>query len=127
MYTTICGKWLTWEKKGMAETIWSTALPLIAVLIVAIGAYTLWRTVKERRSGFALQDERTARIQGRAATVAFHLGSWYLILLNFYNIFRIEFQGLDELGSMPVINSAVILMGVAYIALNTSFGRREDL
>ena len=104
-----------------------TAIPLIAALIVAIGAYTLWRTIKERRSGFTLQDERTAKIQGRAATVAFNLGSWYLILLNFYNLYRIEFQGLGELGSMPVINSAVILMGVTYIALSTYFGRKEDL
>jgi len=111
----------------MAETIWLTAIPLIAVLIVAIGAYTLWRTVKERRSGFALQDERTAKIQGRAANAAFFLGTWYLILLNFYNLYRIEFQGLEELGSMPVINSAVIIMGVTYIALYTYFNRREDL
>lgn len=104
-----------------------TAIPLIAALIVAIGAYSLWRTIKERRSGFTLQDERTAKIQGRAATVAFNLGSWYLILLNFYNLYRIEFQGLEELGSMPVINSAVILMGVTYIALSTYLSRKEDL
>ncbi|MFH0849309.1 MAG: hypothetical protein V1924_00035 [Candidatus Bathyarchaeota archaeon] len=110
----------------MAETIWTTAIPLIAALIVAIGAYAMWRTIKERRSGFALQDERTTRIQGRAAIVAFNLGTWYLILLNFYNMYRIEFLGLEELGSMPVINSAVILMGVTYIALYTYLSRRED-
>jgi uncharacterized membrane protein len=111
----------------MAETIWLTAIPIIAVLIVAIGAYLLWRVVKERKSGFALQDERTARIQGRAANVAFFLGTWYLILLNFYNLYRIMFLGLEELESMPVINSAVILMGVSYIALMAYFGRREDI
>ena len=109
----------------MAETIWTTAIPLIAALIVAIGAYSLWRTIKERRSGFTLQDERTTKIQGRAATVAFNLGTWYLLLLNFYNMYRIEIQGLDELGSMPVINSAVILMGVTYIALYAYFNRKE--
>lgn len=102
------------------------AIPLVALLIVAIGAYSIWRTVKERRSGFPLQDERTTRMQGRAANVAFNLGTWYLILLNFYNLYRIEFQGLEELGSMPVINSAVILMGVAYIALYAYFSRKED-
>jgi uncharacterized membrane protein len=111
----------------MAETIWLTAIPLVAVLIVAIGAYALWRTIKERRSGFALQDERTAKIQGRAANVAFFVGSWYLILLNFYNMYRIEFLGLEELGSEPVINSAVILMGVTYIAVYAYFGRKEDV
>ena len=110
----------------MAEMIWTT-IPLIAALIVAIGAYSLWRAVKERRSGFALADERTAKIQGRAATVSFYLGTWYLLLLNFYNMYRIMFQGLDELGSMPVINSAVILMGVTHGALMAYFGRKEDV
>jgi len=110
----------------MADIIWLSAIPLIAVLIVAVGAFALWRIIKERRSGFALQDERTTRIQGRAATVVFYLGTWYLILLNFYNLYRIEFQGLEELGSMPVINSAVIIMGVAYIALYAYFNSRED-
>jgi len=97
------------------------------VLIVAIGAYSLWRVVKERRSGFALQDERTTKIQGRAANVAFFLGTWYLILLNFYNLYRIEFQGLEELGSMPVINSAVLIMGVTYIVVYAYFNRMEDI
>jgi len=110
----------------MADTIWTT-IPLIAALIVAIGAYWLWRIIKERRSGFTLQDERTAKIQGRAATVSFYLGCWYLLLLNFYNMYRIMFQGLDELDSMPVINSAVILMSVTHGALLAYFSRKEDV
>ena len=111
----------------MTQTIWTTTLPLIATLIVAIAAYTLWRTIKERRSGFALKDERTAKIVGKASTVAFTLGTWYLLLLNFYNMYRIAYQGLDELSSMPVINSAVILMGVTQIALMAYFSRKEDV
>ena len=110
----------------MAETIWVTTIPLIAILIVALGTYALWRNIKERKSGFPLKDERTLRIQGKAAMVAFNVGTWYLLLLNFYNIYRIEFQGLTELGSMPVINSAVILMGVSYGALIAYFSRGEN-
>ena len=63
---------------------------------------------------------------GKASTVAFTLGTWYLLLLNFYNMYRIEVQGLPALGSMPVINSAVILMGVTHIALMAYFSRKED-
>jgi len=110
----------------MVEPLWTT-IPLIAVIIVAVGVYFLWRIGKERRGGFALKDERVARIQGRAATVSFTIGVWYLILLNFYNMYRIAFQGLDELGSMPVINSAVIIMGVTHIALLAYFSRKEDV
>lgn len=111
----------------MANTIWFTAVPLIAILIVALGTYKIWRTIKERKSGYPLRDERTLKIQGKAAIAAFNLGTWYLILLNFYNMYRIELQGLSELGSMPVINSAVILMGVTHIILSTYYSRQEDL
>jgi uncharacterized membrane protein len=111
----------------MAETIWSIGIPLVAILIVALGTYAVWRTIKERKSGFPLKDERTLMIQGRAAMVAFNLGTWYLLLLNFYNMYRIEFQGLTELGSMPVINSAVIIMGVSYIILFTYFNRKDNI
>jgi hypothetical protein len=111
----------------MAETIWITTIPLIALLIIVLGTYAVWKAIRERRSGFPLKDERTIKLQGRAATVAFHLGSYYLLLLNFYNMYRIEFQGLPELGSMPVINSAVILMGVTYIVLFTYFNRADSV
>jgi len=110
----------------MVETIWTLGIPIVAILIVAIGAYAIWRNVKERRSGFALKDERTSKIQGKAATVAFYLGTYYLLILNFYNLYRIEFQGLNELGSMPVINSAVILMGISYIVFFVYFNRKDE-
>jgi len=110
----------------MVDTIWITTIPLIALLIVSLGTYWLYKIIRERRSGYPLKDERTIKIQGRASTVAFYLGSWYLILLNFYNMYRIEFQGLTELGSMPVINSAVILMGVTYGASAFYFNRVEN-
>ena len=100
--------------------------PIIVILIVTIGVYALWILIKERRSGFTFADERIAKIQGKAATVSFTIGAWYLILLNFYNMYRIIYQGLEELGSMPVINSAILLMGITHMALFAYYSRKED-
>lgn len=111
----------------MNEMFWVTMVPLIAAIIVTLGIIVAWRAVKERRSGFPLKDERTTRLQGKAATLTFYIGVWYLLLLNYYNIYRIEFLDLEELGSMAVINSAVILMGLSYIALYAYFNKKEDV
>ena len=111
----------------MEETIYPQMTPVIVTLIVTIGIYALWKLIKEKRSGFTLADERTAKIQGKAATVSFTIGAWYLILLNFYNMYRIIYQGLDELSSMLVINSAVILMGITHMVLIAYFNRKEDV
>jgi hypothetical protein len=111
----------------MGETIYPEMTPVILILIAAIGVYALWIIIREKRSGYALADERTAKIQGKAATVSFTIGAWYLILLNFYNMYRIIYQGLDELSSMLVINSAVILMGITHMVLIAYFNRKEDV
>jgi hypothetical protein len=55
------------------------------------------------------------------------IGAYYLIALNFYNIISIEFLGGEPLESMPVINSALIIMGVTVIVLMAYLQRKEDI
>jgi hypothetical protein len=105
--------------------IWLTTIPIIALTIVALAVYTAWKINKEKKSGFPLQDERTAKIQGKAYKAGWFIGTFYLLALNFYNIISIEFLGGEPLGSMPVINSAVIIMGVSVLILTAYYGRNE--
>jgi len=107
--------------------IWLSSIPIIGLLIVAIAVIYIWAINKERKSGFPLQDERTARIQGKVYKTVFYIGVGYLLALNFYNIINIEFFGGTELESMPVINSAVIIMGVSAGVLLAYYGRKGDV
>jgi uncharacterized membrane protein len=106
-------------------SIWSTAIPLIAIMIVALAAFRSYKWMKEKKSGFPLKDERSLYIQGKSATTAIQVGSWYMILLNFYNMYRIEFQGLRELSSLPVINSTLIIMNLLYMILISYYNRQD--
>ena len=106
--------------------IWLTSIPIIGFMIVAIVVIYIWAINKERKSGFPLQDERTAKIQGKVYKTVFYIGVGYLLALNFYNIINIEFFGGNELESMPVINSAVIIMGVSAGVLLAYYGRKGD-
>jgi uncharacterized membrane protein len=110
----------------MSVNPWSVTIPLVAVIIVLTAAWRIRRTALERKAGFPLKDERTVKIQGRAASYAIQVGSWYMILLLFYNMYIIEVLGWSELGSLPVLNSTIIIMNVTYLALQRYFAGKEE-
>ncbi len=105
--------------------IWALSIPLIGLAIVAVAIYTLWTITKSKKSGYPLQDERTSKISGKAYQAGFLIGAIYLISLNFYNIISIEFLGGEQLESMLVINSALIIMGFTVIVLKSYLVRKE--
>jgi hypothetical protein len=107
--------------------IWTLGIPLIGLTIAVLAIYTIWKITKSKKSGFPLKDERTAKISGKAFQAGFLIGVYYLIALNFYNLISIEFLGGEPLESMPVINSAVIIMGITVIAMMTYLQRKEDV
>jgi uncharacterized membrane protein len=111
----------------MSINPWSVAIPLIGVIIVLTAAWRMRRAIQERKSGFPLKDERTVKIQGQAASYAIQVGSWYMILLLFYNMYIIEVLGWSELSSLPVLNSTIIIMNVTYLALQRYFAGKEEL
>lgn len=111
----------------MNPDTWLVLVPLIAVIIAVLGVWRMWRSIKDRRAGFPAKDERITRIHGRAASLAIMVGSGYMILLLFYNMFIIEILGWKELGSLPALNSTLIVMNVTYLALQKYYDRRERL
>jgi uncharacterized membrane protein len=104
---------------------WHVGIPLIGLIIVIVAAWRMRIAIQERKAGFPIRDERTMKIQGRAASYAIQVGSWYMILLLFYNMYIIEVLGWSELGSMPALNSTIILMNVTYLALQHYFAGKE--
>jgi hypothetical protein len=106
--------------------IWQISIPVIAIVIVAIAAYGTWKILQAKKSGELLADERTKRIQGKAALATMMLVFYYLIALNFYNIVNIEFLGGVELESMFVINSTLIIGGCTFLVLGYYFNGKED-
>ncbi len=106
--------------------IWPLTIPAIGLTIAAIAIYTIWNITKTKKSGFPLADERTAKIAGKAFQAGFMVGAYYLIALNFYNIITIEFLGGEPLDPMPVINSALIIMGVTVVVLMAYLQRKRD-
>jgi len=99
--------------------IWTTAIPVIVILIVAVAAWMTWTMSQAKKSGYPLEDERTRRIHGKAGLATMMLTFYYLIALNLYNIINIEWLGGVERESMLVINSALIMGGCTFLDLVT--------
>ena len=110
----------------MMEFIWPIPLVSIGVTIALLAAWRIWVSLRERREGFPTKDERTMRIQGRAASYAIMVGSYFMILLLFYNMFIIEILGRQELGSLPALNSSIIVMNLTYLGLQRYYAGKED-
>ncbi len=64
---------------------WVVIIP--AILIGAIFLLFVWNLTtknRERRAGFAVQDERTERIQGKAGRITVLISSYFMLGLLFY-------------------------------------------
>ena len=99
----------------------------IGITIALLAAWRIRVSIRERKEGFPTKDERTMRIQGRAASYAIMVGSYFMILLLFYNMFSIEVLGWPELGSLPALNSTIIVMNLTYLGLQRYYGGKEEL
>ena len=66
----------------MADFIWPIVSIGILVLIVLIGVLVLWKTramLKEKKSGFPLTDERTQKLNGKAAYYAMFICQYFIL------------------------------------------------
>lgn len=99
----------------------------IGVTIALLAAWRIRVSIRERKEGFPTKDERTMRVQGRAASYAIMVGSYFMILLLFYNMFSIEVLGWPELGSLPALNSSIIVMNLTYLGLQRYYGGKEEI
>jgi len=108
---------------------WFASSGLVAAVIVLIAILLVWRTLKERRAGFPAADERTQRIDGRAARMALNVGWYFIFAILFGTIIAREFLGVpgfsEDFYSYSLI-AVLLIQSVSFGALRSYFGRRGD-
>ena len=110
----------------MAELSWILVSSGILVTIVVVGVFVAWRTFRELRSGYPLQDERTRMIRGRSATFAFFIGVYFMLALMFGNIIYIETQGAPLLDAGYALDISVLVQSITFLIANYYFKREEN-
>ncbi len=102
-------------------------IPVIALTIVVIGSIVTFAYIKEKSSGYPMSDERTEKATGRAARVAIMIGSYSMLLMNFYNLFFYKMIGWDRIDGMLALNIGLIILNLSFALLSVFFNRVEAI
>jgi len=110
----------------MADVTWPITSIGIAVVIVLLGILLVWRIRKDRKSGFPSGDERTQKINGKAATYALYTGSYFTLALMFMLIFGRELYNLQNVDAGYLLIATLLVSNVSFMILCWVFGRKGD-
>jgi uncharacterized membrane protein YozB (DUF420 family) len=106
--------------------LWSVIMVFIAALAVIIGAFTIWKAHRDRKSGFPRTDERTQRINGKAAFYSLYIGLYFMIAVLIVLLVGGEFFGFPDLDAMPALNATILVFSVSFLVLRWYFNRKGD-
>ena len=110
----------------MTGFVWPIILILNAVLVLLIGVFVLWKIRKDKKSGYPIQDERTAKINGKAAIGTYYINLAFMISLALFNIFGTEFLDLPELEAGWAVIPIMLVSGISNALLSWYYSRKGE-
>ena len=110
----------------MADFIWPIVSFGILALIILIGVLALWKTLKEKKSGFPIADERTQRINGKAAYFALFMGQYFIIAILMVMLVGREFLGMPEIEAGYPLIASLLVSSLSYLVLRWYLGRKGE-
>jgi uncharacterized membrane protein len=111
----------------MADLAWPIVSLGIIALLILIPALVIWKTLKEKKSGYPLTDERTQKINWRAGYYAMFVGQYFIIAYLLVNIVGREFFGMPEIEAGYPMIAALLVSSVSFLVLRWHFGRKGEL
>src|SRR5512137_337620 len=110
----------------MADFTWLPIELGILALTVLIGILVLWKRLKDQKSGFPLVDERTQRLNWKAAYYAMFMGQYFIIAYLLVNLVGREFFGIPEIEAGYPMIAALLVSSVSFLVLRWHFGRKGE-
>ncbi len=113
----------------MADFIWPIVSIGILALIILIGILLLWKTrvmIKEKKSGFPLKDERTQKLNGKAAYYGMFVCQYFILAYLWVTFIGEEFFGLPEIEAGYPLIAALLVSALSFLMLRLYFGRKGE-
>jgi uncharacterized membrane protein len=108
----------------MADFTWPIVSTGILALMILIAVLALWRRLKDKKSGFPLADERTQKLDWKAAYYAMFMGQYFIIAYLLVNIVGREFFGMPEIEAGYPMIATLLVSSVSFLVLRWYLGRR---
>jgi hypothetical protein len=110
----------------MADFTWLIPSGGILALIILIGILVIWKTLKEKKSGFPLGDERTKKLTWKAGYYAMFMGQYFILAYLWVNIIGREFFGMPEIEAGYPMIAALLASALSFLVLRWHFGRKGE-
>ena len=111
----------------MATFVWPIILVLNAVIIILVAIFVIWRVQKEKKAGYPMQDERTSKIQGKAALGTYYITLAFIVSIMLWNIFGNEFLNLPKLETGWTAIAIMLVMGFSFGLLSWYYAKKGEL
>ena len=106
---------------------WPIILILNAVLIILLAIFLIWTVQKNKKSGYPMQDERTSKIQGKAALGTYYITLAFMVSILLWNIFGNEFLNfLPELDTGYTVIAIMLVMGFSFGLLSWYYAKKGE-
>jgi hypothetical protein len=110
----------------MADFTWLIPSGGILALIILIGVLVIWKTLKEKKSGFPLGDERTKKLTWKAGYYAMFMGQYFILAYLWVNLIGREFFGMPEIEAGYPMIAALLASALSFLMLRWHFGRKGE-
>jgi len=111
----------------MADFAWAITSMGILALVILIGALVLWKRLRDKKSGLPLADERTQKLNGKAAYYAMFMCQYFIVAYLLVNIVGREFFGIPEIEAGYPMIATLLVSSVSFLVLRWHFGRKGEL
>jgi UDP-N-acetylmuramyl pentapeptide phosphotransferase/UDP-N-acetylglucosamine-1-phosphate transferase len=109
----------------MAAFGWPIILILNAVIIILVAIFVIWKVQKEKKAGYPMQDERTSKIQGKAALGTYYITLAFMVSILLWNIFGNEFiTFLPELEVGWTVIAIMLVSGISFALLSWYYAKK---
>ena len=108
----------------MATFVWPIILVLNAAIIILVAIFVIWKVQKEKKAGYPMKDERTLKIQGKAALGTYYINLAFLVSIMLWNIFGNEFLSLPELETGWTVIAIMLVNGISFALLSWYYAKK---
>ena len=108
----------------MATFGWPIILVLNAVVIILLAIFVIWKLQKDKRAGYPIKDERTSKIQGKAALGTYYINLSFMISMLVWTIVGNEFLSLPELETGYAVIAIMLVNGISFALLSWYYAKK---